>query len=308
MPGVIIHTLLGARLLDRWGGGAAAAPFPAADPVLRAAFLAGSIGPDMGMYPGGAELFSNLAHYVRSGELARALIRAARTESERAFAWGWATHVLADATIHPFINVAAGDARGTAPLTYADDPALHLAVEVGADGCAFARRRELGLPRPAPLPADIAGFVAGAYRGVYGSAVSDGHVRASLAAWQRWGGFSVAVAAAASARLYGRAAGWHGFQGFARRAVALGTGLFARGSRLHALTHPLRPSARAEGLIENALTEFPERFRELQRDELASLPDYNLDTGFVEEKPTYPLTLRTLDQLGKPGAGDSDVG
>jgi len=56
---------------------------PAGDPALRAAFLAGTVGPDMGMYPGGEPLFSDLAHYVRSGELARALVRAARSIAAR---------------------------------------------------------------------------------------------------------------------------------------------------------------------------------------------------------------------------------
>lgn len=44
MPGIIVHTLLGRTLLDRWRGGPAA-PFPAGEPGLRAAFLAGCMGP-----------------------------------------------------------------------------------------------------------------------------------------------------------------------------------------------------------------------------------------------------------------------
>src|SRR5262249_61645088 len=41
----------------------------------RAAFLIGSVAPDMGYFPGGEKFLSDLAHYVRSGALVRALAR-----------------------------------------------------------------------------------------------------------------------------------------------------------------------------------------------------------------------------------------
>jgi hypothetical protein len=294
MPGIIIHTILGTQILDRWR--AAGAPFPVDDPNSRAMFLAGCMGPDMGMFPGGEPLFSNLAHYVRSGQLSRTLIQSAKSDAERAFAWGWATHVVADVLIHPLINIAAGDARGCGPLTYADDPGLHLSVEIGADGFNFARWKELALPSLV-TPVGVAGHVAGAYRTVYGDTLGEGQVRNSLAAWFRWRRFSLSLAGHASAKLYGRPAGHHGLQGISRRLVKFWTGLFNRQSLLHALTHPQAPSARALSLIEGAIAEYPERFRALERAGLASLPDYNLDTGEVEDVVTYPLTKSTLAQL-----------
>src|SRR5262245_36459925 len=100
MPGIIVHTLLGTQILDRWRADPTNTPFRPDDDSLRATFLSGSMGPDMGMFPGGDPLFSDLAHYVRSGELTRTLVREARTDPQRAFAWGWATHVLADSLIH----------------------------------------------------------------------------------------------------------------------------------------------------------------------------------------------------------------
>ena len=297
MPGIIVHTLLGARVLDRWRADPTAAPFPASDDALRATFLSGCMGPDMGMYPGGDTLFSDLAHYVKSGELARTLVREARTDPQRAFAWGWATHVLADALIHPLVNLAAGDARGGGPLTYADDPGLHLAVEVGADGCQFDRWRQTDMPRLPHLPGGTVEYLGDAYRKVYGPAIQHRSVRTSVAAWARWHRFSVALGGAASAKLYGRARGRHGLYGWARVAVKLYTGVCSRGSVLHALTHPLAPSARAEALIDRSVAEFPDRFAELQRGMLESLPDYNLDTGAVEQPATYPLTLKALARL-----------
>jgi hypothetical protein len=294
MPGIVIHTTLGIQILDRWR--AKSAPFPVDNPHFRSLFLAGCMGPDMGMFPGGEPLFSNLAHYVRSGHLSRALLHSAQSDAERAFAWGWSTHVLADVLIHPLINIAAGDARGGAPLTFADDPGLHLAVEIGADGCHFTHWQQLAL-LPFISLNGIAGHVAGAYHTVYGSTINNQQVENSLASWFRWHRFSIALAGAASAKLYNRAAGHHGWSGVVRRIVKCWTGLFNRRSLLHALTHPLAPSARAESLIERAMIDYPERFRELERDELTSLPDYNLDTGVVEEVVTYPLTANTLAQL-----------
>jgi len=296
MPSIIIHTLLGSQILQRWettGEG----PFPVTNSEVRRAFLAGCLGPDMGMFPGGESLFSDLAHYVRSGELARAMIRCATSDTSRAFAWGWATHVLADALIHPFINVAAGDVRGRETLTYADDPGLHLVVEIGADGRYFERWKQLAPPKLTPIPADVAQHVASAFDAVYGKIITLRQVSNSLKAWSRWHRVAIDVSEAASAKLYGGRGGELGLRGLARLLVKSSTGLCFRRSRLYALTHPLRPSPRAESFIETAITEFSERFREHERDTLASLPNYNLDTGEVEDVVSYPLAVSTLAKL-----------
>ena len=251
------------------------------------------MGPDMGMFPGGEPLFSDLAHYVRSGGLTRALVREAKADPDRAFAWGWAAHVLADAMIHPLINVAAGELRGRGPLTFADDPWAHLAVEVGVDGSGFAAWRGQGETRWPPVPRGTADLLGRAYDAVYGPAVGPGAVRRSLAAWSRWHRFSAALAGAASARLYGRPAGSHGAAGVLRRAARLLTGAVARRSPLHALTHPSAPSPRVAGLIDRAMADFPGRYFELQRGGWEAAPDYNLDTGTADPVETYPPALQS---------------
>ena len=48
----------------------------------------GSLVQDMGYYPFGNKFFSNLVHYVRSGDFVEALIREARDVDELAFALG----------------------------------------------------------------------------------------------------------------------------------------------------------------------------------------------------------------------------
>ena len=96
MPGVTLHFLVAQRILDRWRIRDATAPFDLDRPDAVNAFFHGSIGPDLGFFPGGARILSDLAHCVRTGALTNDLVRHARTPVERAYAWGWMSHVLAD--------------------------------------------------------------------------------------------------------------------------------------------------------------------------------------------------------------------
>ena len=61
----------------------------------------GSILQDMGYYPLGSKLFTNLAHYVRAGDFVRNLLRQARNRNEYAFALGALAHYAADNVGHP---------------------------------------------------------------------------------------------------------------------------------------------------------------------------------------------------------------
>src|SRR6478752_1876582 len=54
----------------------------------------GAIAPDMGYFPMGSKLFTNLAHYVRSGDLVTDLIDEAQNANELAFALGFLTHYM----------------------------------------------------------------------------------------------------------------------------------------------------------------------------------------------------------------------
>jgi Zinc dependent phospholipase C len=56
----------------------------------------GAIAPDMGYFPFGSHLFTNLVHYVRSGDFAVALIDEAQNVNEYAFALGYLSHYMAD--------------------------------------------------------------------------------------------------------------------------------------------------------------------------------------------------------------------
>ena len=85
-------------------------------PVLRARFpgvsreqlleargyaYGGCVIQDLGYYPFGSQFFSNLLHYVRTGDFIDALIRDAQGVEEFAFALGALSHYAADNDGHP---------------------------------------------------------------------------------------------------------------------------------------------------------------------------------------------------------------
>lgn len=74
--------------------------FPGATPdqlrEAKAYAYGGSIIQDMGYYPFGSPLFTNLTHYVRSGDFVENLLKEARDRNEYAFALGALAHYAAD--------------------------------------------------------------------------------------------------------------------------------------------------------------------------------------------------------------------
>jgi len=56
----------------------------------------GAIAPDMGYFPFGSRLFTNLVHYVRSGDFVMTLLDDAQDVNEYAFALGFMCHYMAD--------------------------------------------------------------------------------------------------------------------------------------------------------------------------------------------------------------------
>ena len=67
----------------------------------RAYAYGGSLIQDLGYYPFGSHFFSNLVHYVRSGDFVDALIREAADPNEYAFALGALAHYSSDNAGHP---------------------------------------------------------------------------------------------------------------------------------------------------------------------------------------------------------------
>jgi hypothetical protein len=67
----------------------------------RAYAYGGSVIQDLGYYPFGSRFFSDLLHYVRSGDFVQALVREASDVNDYAFALGALAHHAADNTGHP---------------------------------------------------------------------------------------------------------------------------------------------------------------------------------------------------------------
>ena len=66
----------------------------------------GAVIQDMGYYPFGNKEFSDLVHYVRSGDFVLELIKESQSADEYAFALGALSHYAADVTGHPAVNQA----------------------------------------------------------------------------------------------------------------------------------------------------------------------------------------------------------
>ena len=108
----------------------------------------GAIIQDMGYYPFGSKFFSDLAHYVRSGDFVEALIRDAQDVNELAFAIGALAHYAADNSGHPIaVNKAVAmlypklRAKYGPDVTYAENPGAHLKTEFGFDVVQIANGR-----------------------------------------------------------------------------------------------------------------------------------------------------------------------
>ena len=106
----------------------------------RAFAYGGSVIQDIGYYPFGNHFFSNLMHYVRSGDFVERLVADARTVDEYAFALGALAHYAADNTGHPeAVNRAVALAypklrkKYGDRVTYAQAPANHVIVEFSFD-------------------------------------------------------------------------------------------------------------------------------------------------------------------------------
>lgn len=107
----------------------------------------GSIIQDMGYYPFGSKLFTDLAHYVRSADLIAALLEQSADLNEYAFALGALAHYASDNSGHAIAtNLAVPmlfpklKKEFGASVTYDESPSAHLKTEFGFDVVQTARR------------------------------------------------------------------------------------------------------------------------------------------------------------------------
>ncbi|SNT20544.1 Zinc dependent phospholipase C [Granulicella rosea] len=99
----------------------------------------GSVIQDIGYYPFGSHYFSDLLHYVRTGDFVEQLIRDSTTPDEYAFALGALAHYCGDTIGHPFINQITADEYPALrkvygqSVTYDQNSTAHLRTEFGFD-------------------------------------------------------------------------------------------------------------------------------------------------------------------------------
>ena len=107
----------------------------------------GSVIQDMGYYPFGSKLFSELTHYVRTGDFVLELLNESQDADEYAFALGALSHYVADINGHPAVNASVAihypklRAKYGNSVRYAQDKSAHLKTEFGFDTLQVAKNR-----------------------------------------------------------------------------------------------------------------------------------------------------------------------
>lgn len=102
---------------------------------------------DMGYYPFGNTLFSDLVHYVRSGDFVENLLNESTDINEYAFALGALAHYASDIVGHPVVNASVARefpklrAKYGPSVTYVEDKKAHIRTEFGFDVVQVAKQR-----------------------------------------------------------------------------------------------------------------------------------------------------------------------
>jgi hypothetical protein len=99
----------------------------------------GCIIQDLGYYPFGSKQFSDVLHYVRTGEFVNNLLKDADNLNEYAFALGALAHYRGDTIGHPSVGLATAreypqlESRFGHFVSYYDSPTAHIRTEYGFD-------------------------------------------------------------------------------------------------------------------------------------------------------------------------------
>src|ERR1700736_450155 len=107
----------------------------------------GAVIQDLGYYPFGSREFSDLVHYVRSGDFVRELLLESQDVNEYAFALGALSHYASDIAGHPAVNQSVAieypklRAKYGQSVRYAQDKTAHLKIEFGFDTAQVAKNR-----------------------------------------------------------------------------------------------------------------------------------------------------------------------
>lgn len=290
MPQPACHLRLSNQILETWIENPSLSPFDSTDPINRAAFRHGSLGPDMGFFPGAEPFLARLSHRGPTGDVARELLRHANTAVQRAFTYGWVTHVLLDAAVHPHINESAAGIMGVR-LEDASPSALehtHIRLEIGLDLTVHRADPSLQRLRLTPLfDSAGVGFISRALAAVHGVSFShDVIAGAHRRVGQVLGPMLGLQATMAFARVDGAqgaitAAVWSARAGLGTL-QAVASRVKGPDSKTAAFLRPLRIDHDLSQRIHEAVARFRAEFQSHVESALATLPNYNIDTGRIE--------------------------
>ena len=295
----------------------------------------GAIIQDLGYYPFGSRFFSDLTHYVRSGDFIIALIEESRDLNEYAFALGALAHYAADTSGHPLatnLSVAMMYpklAKKYGPvITYEDNSTAHAQVEFAFDVDQVAE----GNYAPKAYH-DFIGFevskavlerafvktysieISSVFRSVdlaiesYRHAVSTVIPRTTKVAWHLKRGqiqnsdpsetrkkFVYNISSSGYRKDWG---GVYETPGFFARLKAFFLRLLPKVGPLSALGfHP--PTPAVEQLYMHSFNETLDHYRRLllaQQQDRLQLPNANFDTGEMTEPGTYRLMDKSYAEL-----------
>jgi hypothetical protein len=312
-------------------------PYAAPEELLQAHAYAygGAIIQDMGYYPFGSQFFSDLTHYVRSGDFVLALIEESKDLNEYAFALGALSHYAADSSGHQLATNRAvaimypGLAKKYGPVvTYQEKPSAHMKVEYGFDvdqvaegnyapkayhdfvGFKVSKRvLERAFARTYSLDMSNVFFSVDLSIGSYRHAVSTVIPRMTKVAWhlkrdeiqnshpsETKKEFIYNISRSAYRKEWG-----HIYEkpGFGARLKAFFLRLVPKVGPFSGLAfHP--PTPAVEQLYMNSFNETLDHYRALllaQQEERLQLPNDNLDTGAVTGAATYRLADQTYAKL-----------
>jgi zinc dependent phospholipase C len=295
----------------------------------------GAIIQDLGYYPFGSKFFSDLTHYVRSGDFVIALIQESRNLNEYAFALGALAHFAADTSGHALAtNLAVammyhGLAKKFGPVvTYAEKPSAHMKVEYGFDVDQVAKGHyapkayhdfigfevskpvlERAFARTYSLEMTSVFFSVDLALGSYRHAVATVIPRMTKVAWhlkkdeiQHSDPSETKTKYIYNITSSGYRKEWGDIYerpGFAARLKALFLRLVPKVGPFSGLAfHP--PTPTVEHLYMNSFNETLDRYRLLlfaQQEGQLQLPNDNLDTGTLTGAADYRLTDETYAKL-----------
>ena len=295
----------------------------------------GSIIQDMGYYPFGSKLFTDLTHYVRSGDFVLNLIRESQDVNEYAFSLGALAHYAADNTGHsmatnlavPLLYPKLRTQFGNR-VTYADDALSHAKTELAFDVLQVAQGHY--------APESYHGFIGfqvarplleRAFQDTYGLKLADVFTNVSLAigsyrhsvsstipaitrvAWQMKKSEIIKDTPSATKRKFLYNLSRAGYRkewgkeyqqpGFGSRLLAFIIRILPRVGRSRDLRFEV-PTPAVEKLFMASFNATLDRYRELlselQADRL-QLPNENIDVGEITAAGGYRLSDRAYAQL-----------